>query len=113
MSGLLGFGVKADRFGELPFLAIGGGQSRIQIKVIGIQLESPLALDDCIINAVVSQISGGGNIADDGRYRIQVPSFEDKLKPFFQLASAERQQREEEVSWCRVGIELEGSLQFC
>src|SRR5438874_9996559 len=36
---LLGFGVKCDRFGEVPLLAIGGGKIRIQIKVIWIELE--------------------------------------------------------------------------
>ena len=65
MSCLLGFGVERDRFGEVPFLAIGSGKSRIQIKVIWIELERPLALDDCVVDAVVGQVGGGGNVAGD------------------------------------------------
>src|SRR4029077_20715563 len=62
---LLGFGVKCDRFGEVPLLAIGGGKIRIQIKVIWIELERPLALDNCLVDLVVGQEGGGGNVADD------------------------------------------------
>ena len=62
---LLSFGVKRDRFVEIAFLAIRGGQNRIQIKVIWIELECSLAFDNCIINAVVSQIGSGGNVACD------------------------------------------------
>ena len=78
MGRLLSFQVERDRFMEVPFLAIGGGQSRIQIKIIWIKLERPLALDNCIVDAVVSQVGGGGNVTGDGRYRIQFLSFEDK-----------------------------------
>ena len=67
---LLGFGVKCDRFGEVPLLAIGGGKIRIQIKVIWIELERPLAFYNCIIQAVVSKVCGGGDVAGDRRYRI-------------------------------------------
>src|SRR5437762_12852834 len=35
----LGFGVKRDRFVEIALLAIRGGKSRIEIKIIWIQLE--------------------------------------------------------------------------
>src|SRR6266513_4192066 len=67
---LLGFGVERDRFREVPFLAIGSGKIRIQIKVIWIELERPLALTNCLVDLVVSEVSGGGNVADDGRHRI-------------------------------------------
>ena len=70
MGRLLGFGVESDRFGEVPFLAIGSGKIRIQIKVIWIELERPLTLDNCVVDLVVSQIGGGGNVADDRRHRI-------------------------------------------
>ena len=80
---LLGFGVKRDRFGEVAFLAIGGGKIRIQIKVIWIELERPLALTNCLVDLVVSQVGGGGNVAGDGRHRIQFLSFQHKPQPFF------------------------------
>ena len=64
---LLGFGVKCDRFGEVPLLAIGGGKILIQIKVIWIELERPLAFDNCLVDLVVGQVGGGGNVAGDGR----------------------------------------------
>src|SRR5207244_12466519 len=67
MGRLLGFGVKRDRFGEVPFLPIGSGKVRIQIKVIWIELQRPLTLTNCLVDLVVSQVGGGGNIADDGR----------------------------------------------
>src|SRR5437773_3214227 len=70
MGRLLGFGVKRDRFGEVPFLAIGSGKIRIQIKVIWIELQRPLTLTDCLVDLVVSKVGGGGNVADDGRHRI-------------------------------------------
>src|SRR6266581_388970 len=38
---LLGFGVERDRFREIALLAIGGGQIRIEIKVIRIEQERP------------------------------------------------------------------------
>src|SRR5207237_4506486 len=70
MGRLLGFGVKRDRFGEVPFLAIGSGKIRIQIKVIWIELQRPLTLTDCLVDLVVSEVGGGANVADDGRHRI-------------------------------------------
>src|SRR6266446_9321233 len=75
MRRLLGFGVERDRFREIALLAIGGGKIRIQIKVIWIKLERPLALDNCIVDAVVGQVGSGGNVAGDGRHRIQFLSF--------------------------------------
>src|SRR4029077_8690968 len=96
---LLGFGVKCDRFGEVPLLAIGGGKIRIQIKVIWIELERPLALHYCLVDLVVGQVGGGGNVTGDGRQGIQCLSFQHKPQPFFQLASEQGQQRGEEVSW--------------
>src|SRR5947207_7613525 len=44
MGRLLGFCVEGDRFREITLIAIGGGQNRIQIKVIRIEQERPLAL---------------------------------------------------------------------
>src|SRR6266446_8715164 len=62
MRRLLGFGVERDRFREIALLAIGGGKIRIQIKVIWIKLKRPLALGNCIVDTVISQVSGGGNV---------------------------------------------------
>src|SRR6266478_4209493 len=70
MGCLLSFGVKRDRFCKVAFLPIRGGKIRIQIKVIWIKLERPLALTNRLVDLVVSQIGGGGNVADDGRHRI-------------------------------------------
>ena len=80
---LLGFIVERDRFGEVSILSIGGGKIRIQVKVIWIELQRPLALDNCVVDAVVGQIGGGGNVAGDGRDRIQFLSFQHKAEPFF------------------------------
>ena len=77
---LLGLSVESDRFREILLLAIRSGKRRIQIKVIRIKLERPLTFDKCIIDAVVSQVGGGGDVTGDGRYRIQFLSFQDKLK---------------------------------
>ena len=66
----LGFSVKRDRFREIAFLAIRGGKNRIQIKVIWIELKRPLTFNNCIIDAVVGQIGGGGDVANDRRDRI-------------------------------------------
>src|SRR4029450_11421942 len=46
---LLSFGVKRNRFRETALLAICGGQDRIQIKVIRIELERPLAFVSGVI----------------------------------------------------------------
>src|SRR5439155_503568 len=58
MGRLLGFGVQRDRFREVVFLPIGGGKIRIQIKVIWIELQRPLTLTNCLVNLVVSEVSG-------------------------------------------------------
>src|SRR5690242_16771562 len=107
MRGLLGFCVKRDRFWEIPLLAIAGGQNRIQVKVIRIELECPLTFDNGIINAVIRQIGSAAKIARDRRHRIQFLSFEDKSKTLFQLTAEERVQTQEKVRRCRVRIELE------
>src|SRR5207248_22876 len=70
MGCLLGFAVKRDRFGEVPFLPIRGSKIRIQIKVIWVELQRSLTLTNCVVDLVVSEVGGGGNIADDGRHRI-------------------------------------------
>src|SRR5438874_6611070 len=62
---LLGFGVKCDRFGEVPLLAIGGGKIRIQIKVIGMELEGPLASDNGSADLVVVKVGGVGNVVGE------------------------------------------------
>src|SRR4029077_15147817 len=80
MRRLLGFGIKGDCFRKIPLLALRGGQDRIQIKVIWIELERSLAFDNCIVNAVVSQVGGGGYVAGDRRHGIQFLSLEDQLK---------------------------------
>src|SRR6476620_1369481 len=67
---LLGFGVEGNRFREVALVAIRGGKIRIQIKVIRIEQERPLAFINCIVDAVVSQVSGGGNITSDRRHGI-------------------------------------------
>ena len=67
---LLGLGVERDRFREIALLAIRSSQNRIQIKVIRIELERSLAFSNCVVNAVVSQVRGGGDVANDRRYRI-------------------------------------------
>src|SRR5678815_1770492 len=80
---LLRFGVKCDRFRKIAFLAIGSGQDRIQIKVIWIELECPLAFNNCIVSAVVSEVGSSGNVAGDRRYGIEFLGFEDKLETVF------------------------------
>ena len=67
---VLCFRVKRDCFIEIAFLAIRGGENRIEIKVIWIKLERSLAFDNCVVNAVVAQVGGGSDVADDGRHRI-------------------------------------------
>ena len=79
MCPLLGFAAERDRFGEVPFLAIGSGKIRIQIKVIWIELQRPLALTNCLVDLVVSEVGGGGNVARDRRYGIQLLSLQDQL----------------------------------
>ena len=90
MGCLLGFGVESDRIGEVPFLAIGCGEIRIQIKVVWIELKCPLTFTDCLIDSIVGKIGGGGNVAGNGRDRIQFLSFQNKLKPFLWLTSEKR-----------------------
>ena len=107
-----GLWCKVRLLGEVPLLAIGSSKIQIQIKVISIELERPLALDNCLVDLVVGQEGGGGNVADDGRQGIQCLSFEHEPQPFFQLASEQGQQRREEVSWGRVGIELQRAFQL-
>src|SRR5436190_13378895 len=65
MGGFLDFGVKRDRFGEVPFFAIGGGKIRIEIKVIWIELQCPLTLTDCFVDLIVGKVGGRGNVAYD------------------------------------------------
>src|SRR5438552_283955 len=79
---LLGFSVERDRFGEVALVAIGGRKIRIQIKVIRIEQKRPLALINCIVDAAVSQVGGGGNVASDGRHGIQLLSLQHQSKPF-------------------------------
>src|SRR5215472_2961091 len=67
---LLSFGVKRDRFCKVAFLPIRGGKIRIQVKVIWIELQRPLTLGNRIIDAIVSQVRSGGNVANDGRHWI-------------------------------------------
>ena len=67
---LLGFGVERNRFREIALLAVGGGKIRIQIKVIRIEQERPLALTNCVVDLVVSELGSGGNVAGDRRHRI-------------------------------------------
>ena len=112
MRRLLGFGVKRDRFRKIALLAIGGSQNRIQIKVIWIELERSLAFNNCVVNAVVSQIRGSHDVANDRRYRIQFLSLQDQLKTVLYFAAEEWVQSREEVSRCGVGIELERALQL-
>src|SRR5436190_13647970 len=66
----LRFCVEGDRFREVALVAIRGGKIRIQIKVIRIEQERPLAFIDCIVDAVISQVGGGGNITSDRRHGI-------------------------------------------
>ena len=66
MGRLLGFGIKRDRFGEVPFLAIGSGKIGIQIKVIWIELQRPLTLTNCLVDLVVSEVGGGRDVTGDG-----------------------------------------------
>src|SRR5437667_9558395 len=70
MRRILGFGVESDRFDEVAFLAICRGEGRIQIKVIWIELERPLALTNCLADLVVSEVGGSGNVTRDRRHRI-------------------------------------------
>src|SRR6266705_2730649 len=70
MRRILDFGVESDRFGEVAFLAIRSGKIRIQIKVIWIELERPLAFANCVVYLVVGEVGGSGNIARDRRHRI-------------------------------------------
>src|SRR5437016_272765 len=70
MGRILGLGVERDRFGEVPFLAVGSGKIRIQIKVIWIELERPLALTNCVVDLVVGEVGSSGNVARDRRHRI-------------------------------------------
>src|SRR4029077_1698597 len=109
----LGFGVKRYRFGKISLLAMRGSENRIQIKVIWIKLKCSLTFDNRVVNLVVGQIGGGGNVAGDRRYGIQFLSVEDKLETAFYITAEEWVQAREEVSRCRVGIELESALQFC
>src|SRR5262245_54723960 len=67
---VLGSCVKSDRVVEIPLLAVGGGQNRIQVKVIWIKLERSLAFDNGVIDAIVSQVGGRGDVAGDRRHRI-------------------------------------------
>src|SRR5205823_10281797 len=80
MRRLLGFGVERNRFREIAFLAIRGRQHRIQIKVIWIELKGSLPFRNRVIDAVVGQVRGGGNVADDRRHGIQFLSLEEQLK---------------------------------
>src|SRR5882724_8131442 len=80
---LLKFSVERDRFREIALLAIRGGKIRIQIKVIRIEQERSLALINCIVDAVVSQVSGSGNVARYRRHGIQFLSLQHKPEPLF------------------------------
>src|SRR5437763_12779767 len=64
---LLDFSVERDRFGEVALVAIGGRKIRVQVKVIRIEQKRPLPFIDCIVDAVVSQVRGGGNVTNDRR----------------------------------------------
>src|SRR5207249_2468016 len=67
---LLDFSVERDRFGEVALVAIGGRKIRVQVKVIRIEQKRPLPFIDCIVDAVVSQVRGGGNVTNDRRHGI-------------------------------------------
>src|SRR5438045_9589184 len=60
---LLSFGVQRHRFREFALLAIRSRQNGIQIKVIRIELEGSLAFDNGVINAVISEVGSGGDVA--------------------------------------------------
>jgi hypothetical protein len=96
---LLRFRIKRDRFGKVPLLAIRRGKSRIQVKVTGIKLLRPLALDDGVIEPVIRQVSRSGDVANNRRNRIQLFRFQHKLEPFFHVTAEERQQGKEKVYW--------------
>src|SRR6266567_7040073 len=70
MRRILRFRVESDCFVEVSFLAIRSGKSRIQIKVIWIELERPLALTNCVVDLVVGEVGSSGNITCDRRHRI-------------------------------------------
>src|SRR5216117_1943624 len=70
MRRLLRFGVERDRFSEVALIAIGGSKIRIQVEVIRIEQERPLALINSIVDAVVSQIGSGSNVAGDRRHGV-------------------------------------------
>src|SRR5439155_22650124 len=92
---LLGLRIKRNCFFEVSLLAICFGKSGIQIKVMRIELLSPLALGDCLIQPVICQISGSGDVANNRRHRIQLLSLQHKLEPFSHVTAEERQQGEE------------------
>ena len=73
---LLGFGIERDCFREIALLAIGSGKIRIQIKVIRIEQERPLALINCIVDAVIGEVGGCGNVAGDRRHGVQFLSLQ-------------------------------------
>src|SRR4030095_12273986 len=70
MRRILCFTVECNRLRKIALLAIGGGKIRIEVKVIRIELKCPLALINCLVNLIVGEIGGGGDIANDGRYGI-------------------------------------------
>jgi len=56
MGRLLGFGVERDRFREFPFSRYAAARIRIQIKVIWIELQRPLALTNCVVDLVIGEV---------------------------------------------------------
>ena len=71
---------------------------------MGIKLLRPLALDDCVVEPVIRQVGGSGDVANDRRHRIQLFRFQHKLEPFFHVTAEERQQGQEKIYWRRIRV---------
>src|SRR5205823_1684610 len=65
MRRVLSFRIEGNRFRKVSLLAIRCGESRIQIKVMGIELLSSLSLGDCLIDSIFRQVSGSGDVANN------------------------------------------------
>ena len=60
----LGLRIERNRFCKVSLLAIGCGECRIQVKIMGIELLRPLSLDDGFFEPVIRQVGGGSDIAN-------------------------------------------------
>ena len=70
MPDTLRFGIKVDRFRKVSIFPVGRGKIRIEIEIIWIELQRSLSFDDGIVDSVVGQIRGGGDVTDNRGNRV-------------------------------------------